>query len=446
MQAVTICLAAALSGAAAQPALLVGHHGLAHHGLAHHGLAHHGLAHHGLTHHAIGGQTSHQAVTTAHGEQRSLVQSKALGATHSSVSQADNSKGLIEVQPSVGANHVVPVGHAAVVPVTTHTVHSAPVLAHHAVVHGVHPIAHAVHATPVVHPAPSYIAPAPTAAPSYIAPAPTPAPLYQAPAKPMVKTGPSYLAPTPTVAPLYTAPAKPIVKTVPSYIAPARVAVAHPTPTYLAPAKKMPAPAYHAPAPAYHAPASAYHAPAPAYHAPVVHAVTASYHPYSYTYAVADDYSKATFSQKESNDGTGLVQGTYSVNLPDGRIQTVNYHANDIDGYVAEVSYSGEAIYPDTPAAHPVSHAHPAQVAHTIAHPAIAHPSSHAVAHPIVNTVAHPIAHAAAHPISHATTAHVVSHPVVAHSVVAKDPTMAKPAKKEEDGDGGMTEGEEDSA
>ena len=423
-QAITICLAVALSGAAAQPALLVGHHGLAHHGLVHHGLAHHGLAHH-----AVGGQTSHQAVTTAHGEQRSLVQSKALGATHSSVGQADNSKGLIEVQPSVGANHVVPVGHAAVVPVATHAVHSAPVLAHHAVVQGVHPIAHAVHATPVIHSAPSYIAPAPTAAPSYIAPAPTPAPLYQAPAKPMVKTAPSYLAPTPTVAPLYTAPAKPIVKTVPSYIAPAPVAVAHPTPTYLAPAKKIPAPAYHA--------------PAPAYHAPVVHAVPSSYHPYSYTYAVADDYSKATFSQKESNDGTGLVQGTYSVNLPDGRIQTVNYHANDIDGYVAEVSYSGEAVYPDTPAAHPVSHpvAHPAQVAHTIAHPAIAHPIAH-VAHPIVNT----LAHATAHPIAHATTAHVISHPVVAHSVVAKDP-MAKPAKKEEeDEDGAMTEGEEDSA
>merc|ERR1711936_622427 len=291
-KAITICLAAAFYGVAAQPALLVGHHGLAHHGLAHHGLAHH----------AVGGQTSHQAVTTAHGEQRSLVQSKALGATHSSVSQADNSKGLIEVQqPSVGANRVVPVGHAAVVPLTTHAVHTIPTLTHHAVAHGVHPIAHAVHAAPVVH-----------AAPSYIAPAPTVATLYQAPAKAMV--GKSYLAPTPTLAPLYNAPAKPIAKTAPSYIAPAPVVVAHPAPTYLAPAKKMPAPAYHAPAPSYHA----------------------SYHPYSYTYAVADDFSKATFSQKESNDGTGLVQGTYSVNLPDGRIQTVNYHANDIDGYVAE--------------------------------------------------------------------------------------------------------------
>merc|ERR1712181_186110 len=130
-------------------------------------------------------------------------------------------------------------------------------------------------------------------------------------------------------------------KTVPSYIAPAPVVVAHPTPTYLAPA-------------------------------PTYHAVPASYHPYSYTYAVADDYSKATFSQKESNDGTGLVQGSYSVNLPDGRIQTVKYHANDIDGYVAEVSYSGEAVYPPAPAYHA-----PAPVSHTVAHPAISHPIAH---------------------------------------------------------------------
>ena len=67
--------------------------------------------------------------------------------------------------------------------------------------------------------------------------------------------------------------------------------------------------------------------------APVVHdAAYVAPHltsPYTYTYAVADDYSKAAFSQSESNDGTGVVQGSYSVNLPDGRIQTVNYHADD---------------------------------------------------------------------------------------------------------------------
>merc|ERR1711874_834087 len=76
---------------------------------------------------------------------------------------------------------------------------------------------------------------------------------------------------------------------------------------------------------------------------PVVHAVAhaapvagyaagdlAEVSPYTYNYGVADDYSKAAFSQTESNDGTGVVEGSYQVNLPDGRVQTVNYHANDV--------------------------------------------------------------------------------------------------------------------
>merc|ERR1712106_1119093 len=94
----------------------------------------------------------------------------------------------------------------------------------------------------------------------------------------------------------------------------------------------------------------------------------------TYNYGVADDYSKAAFSQTESNDGTGVVQGSYQVNLPDGRIQTVTYHANDVDGYVAEVSYAGEAQYPEAaPVAHAV-HAAPV-VAHAVhAAPLLAHP------------------------------------------------------------------------
>merc|ERR1712110_989514 len=84
--------------------------------------------------------------------------------------------------------------------------------------------------------------------------------------------------------------------------------------------------------------------------APVVHAVAApdlaEPSPYTYTYAVADDYSKANFQQSESNDGTGAVTGSYSVNLPDGRIQTVTYNANDLTGNVATVEYSGTAAPP----------------------------------------------------------------------------------------------------
>merc|ERR1712021_287092 len=126
---------------------------------------------------------------------------------------------------------------------------------------------------------------------------------------------------------------------------------------------------------------AAYAAPvvhaAPAYHAPVVHAAAgyaapdlAEVSPYAYNYAVADDYSGAAFNQGETNDGNGVVQGSYSVNLPDGRVQTVNYHANDYDGFVSEVSYEGTAAYPE---ALPV-------VRQVVAHaPLVAHPLAHAV-------------------------------------------------------------------
>merc|ERR1712192_49062 len=115
------------------------------------------------------------------------------------------------------------------------------------------------------------------------------------------------------------------------------------------------APAYHAApvvhaAPAYHAPvvhaAPVVHHAAPAYHAAPVEVYPDEVSPYTYQYAVADDYSNSNFNAAESDDGTGKREGSYSVALPDGRIQHVNYHVNDYDGYVAEVTYEGEAQYP----------------------------------------------------------------------------------------------------
>merc|ERR1712003_18263 len=167
--------------------------------------------------------------------------------------QADNSKGLAEIQPSVFANRPVAQGKAAVVPLhsvapqhVAHAVHAplvhAPV--HHAV-HAAPVVAHAVHAAPVVHAAPAYHAP--------------------------VKAG--YVADD-----------------------------------------------------------------------------LAEQSPYSFTYAVADDYSKANFQSEETSDGASNVAGSYSVALPDGRIQHVKYSSNGYDGYVADVTYEGTAVYPEAPA------------------------------------------------------------------------------------------------
>merc|ERR1712012_971386 len=167
----------------------------------------------------------------------------------------------------------------------------------------------------------------------------------------------------------------------------------------------------------HHAAPLAHHAvhAAPAYHAPVVHAAPA-YHapvkagyvaddlaevsPYSYTYAVADDYSGAAFNQAENNDGNGVVDGEYSVNLPDGRIQHVKYHANDYDGFVADVTYEGEPHYA---AAAPVAH-------HAVHAPVVAH-AVHAPVHHAVHA-APVVAHAV-----HAPVAHAVHAPVLAHGI-----------------------------
>merc|ERR1712172_309130 len=135
--------------------------------------------------------------------------------------------------------------------------------------------------------------------------------------------------------------------------------VHHAAPYHAAPVVHHAAP-YHA-APVVHA--------APAYHAPVKAGYVADDlsepSPYQYTYAVADDYSGAAFQQEENNDGNGVVAGSYSVNLPDGRIQHVTYHANDYDGYVADVTYEGEPHYDAAPVVHAPAY-HAAPVAHAV--------------------------------------------------------------------------------
>jgi hypothetical protein len=66
---------------------------------------------------------------------------------------------------------------------------------------------------------------------------------------------------------------------------------------------------------------------------------------YAYNYGVADGYSGAYYNAGEQRDGYSTA-GSYSVALPDGRVQTVNYRVADANsGFVADVQYSGEPRY-----------------------------------------------------------------------------------------------------
>ena len=76
---------------------------------------------------------------------------------------------------------------------------------------------------------------------------------------------------------------------------------------------------------------------------------------YNYQYAVNDDYTGTNFEAAEQREGAP-TSGSYSVELPDGRTQIVTYNVDDAySGYVADVSYSGQAQYADEPAYKPAS-------------------------------------------------------------------------------------------
>ena len=51
---------------------------------------------------------------------------------------------------------------------------------------------------------------------------------------------------------------------------------------------------------------------------------------------------QAEFGHAESRDGDN-TKGKYFVQLPDGRLQTVEYYVNGDSGYVAKVSYDGKS-------------------------------------------------------------------------------------------------------
>ncbi|XP_041771146.1 cuticle protein 8 [Anopheles merus] len=133
-------------------------------------------------------------------------------------------------------------------------------------------------------------------------------------------------------------------------------------------------------------------------------------HPkYSYNYGVHDSLTGDVKSQVESRDGD-VVKGQYSLVEPDGSVRTVDYTADDVNGFNAVVSKSAPSVHAKTV----VAHAAPAVVAH--AAPAVY--ASHAA--PAVYA-----SHAA--PAVYAAPA-VVAKTVVSHAAPAVYASHAAPA------------------
>jgi hypothetical protein len=65
--------------------------------------------------------------------------------------------------------------------------------------------------------------------------------------------------------------------------------------------------------------------------------------PYQFQYNV-NEYGN-NFGHSQSSDGN-RVTGRYFVQLPDGRLQTVDFKSDPLNGYTADVQYQGQAKYP----------------------------------------------------------------------------------------------------
>merc|ERR1712128_260315 len=109
-----------------------------------------------------------------------------------------------------------------------------------------------------------------------------------------------------------------------------------------------PQPTHTNPAPSYAPPQPSYSAPQPTYQEPEKEEGM----PFDFGYAVKDDYKGIDFDHNSNSDGK-VVTGEYRVLLPDGRTQIVTYTADHYNGYQAEVTYEGEAQYPEVKAYQP---------------------------------------------------------------------------------------------
>uniref|UniRef100_A0A182PIS9 Uncharacterized protein n=1 Tax=Anopheles epiroticus TaxID=199890 RepID=A0A182PIS9_9DIPT len=150
-------------------------------------------------------------------------------------------------------------------------------------------------------------------------------------------------------------------------------------------------------------------------------------HPkYSYNYGVHDSLTGDVKSQVESRDGD-VVKGQYSLVEPDGSVRTVDYTADDVNGFNAVVSKSAPSVHAKTV----VAHAAPAVVAHAapavVAHAAPAVYASHAAPAVYASHTAPAVYASHAAPAVYAAPA-VVSKTVVSHAAPAVYASHAAPA------------------
>lgn len=101
--------------------------------------------------------------------------------------------------------------------------------------------------------------------------------------------------------------------------------------------------------------------------------------PYSFSWDVKDDETYNDFVHTEESDGK-VISGSYRVELPDGRTQIVTYRADE-NGNVADVTYEGEAQYPEEAEYKAASYVSPAYAAPAYKAPAYAAPTYSAPAY-----------------------------------------------------------------
>jgi hypothetical protein len=64
---------------------------------------------------------------------------------------------------------------------------------------------------------------------------------------------------------------------------------------------------------------------------------------YSYKYGVSDP-ATGDYKTAEESLSNGVVQGQYSLAEPDGTVRTVSYTADDVNGFVAQVTKGAKVV------------------------------------------------------------------------------------------------------